>query len=579
MSRRRAARTPSITVHPPGVSPRALQVMPAGAWDGARNDLRELRDWGPSQGSAVTDNVGDLPYLRARVRDLLRNAPIAAGTRQTVRMGVVGTGLNLYPRVVRQLLQRQRPELTDAHVQAFETAAAELWWAWSDSTGCDIERSRRFRALTAQAFSSAWTDGDLLVIRRHAVRAGDILSLKLQFIEADRLSTPDTRKHDPWTVDGVERDADGAPVAYWVEDTHPGERFLRPGTRTWTRQPAFGPDGMRRVLHVRNLSSEDRIGAVRGLPSLAPVIVHLKQIARYSNSELMRNIVASLFTVFIESPEGAIGGAALAPMDPTRPPDQPWEARLEAGAIVEAPNGKKVTLATPPGPSATFDPFMTAMFRQLGAAVNVPYELIVRHFSASYSASRAAVNFAYEAFAMMGAWLEDDFVAPIYEWFLYEAVASGLLDAPGFLEDPVARRAYTSFRLQGPVAPQLDPLKEALAAGERMDNLLSTHEEETAKTTGGDWNDNVPQLQKERVQIREAGLDAEPVAERIRTEPQQPVPAGEEAGADPDADPNAVPGSPSVVGAVATRRTARRARRTALVALAMADDPPAPPRS
>ncbi len=566
MSRRRAAaaRTPGVVTRPAGAAPKALQVMPSGSWDGARNDLRELRDWGPSVGSAITDNVGDLPAIRARVRDLLRNAPIAAGTRQTVRMGVVGTGLNLYPRVVRDLLLRRRPDLTPEAIAAYETAAAELWWAWSDSTSCDIERSRKFRALTGQAFSAAWTDGDMLVIRRHAVRAGDVLSLKLQFIEADRLSTPDHLKHDPWITDGIERDADGAPVAYWVEDQHPGERFFRPGVRTWTRQPAFGPDGQRRVLHVRNLSTEDRIGALRGMPSLAPVIVHLKQVARYSNSELMRNIVASLFTVFVESPEGAMGGAAMAPIDPNNPPANDWEMRLDTGAIVEAPHGKTIKLATPPGPSGTFDPFMQSMFRQLGAAVNVPYELIIRHFSASYSASRAAVNFAYEAFAMMGAWLEDDFVSPIYEWFLYESVASGLLVAPGFLEDTLARRAYSNFRLQGPVAPQLDPLKEAVAAGERMDNLLSTLEEETAKTTGGDWNDNLAQLRKEREQIKDAGLDLEKVAERIRTEPVSPEQAEgtENADAPTETPPNE-----------ATARKARRARRQPLVKALLADAP------
>lgn len=548
--------------------PKAVSVLPSGAWEGARSDLRELRNFQPSQGSAITDNVGDLPYLRNRSRDLIRNAPLASGARQTVRMGVVGDGLKVYPRVVRGVLQK-RLGLTKEQMDRYEQDAGELWWAFSDSTGCDIERSRRFRALTAQVFTSAWTDGDMLVIRRHKAKPTDVLSLKLQLIEGDRLSTPPDRMHDPNIVDGVERDADGAPVAYWVEDMHPGDQMLRGTVRTWTRQAAFGPDGARRVLHIRNLSSEDRVGTVRGMPSLAPVIKLLKQLSRYSDVELMRNVIASMFTVFVKSADGSMTGASsggLGAINGSDTPDEEWEYKLDHGAVVEMEPGKSIELANPPGPTQTFDPFTTALIRQLGAAINIPYELIVRHFSSSYSASRAAVNFAYEAFGIMRGWLEDDFVAPVYEWFLYEAIELGLLDAPGFFDDPLVRKAYTNFRLTGPVAPQLDPLKEALAAGELMDSLLSTHEEETSKVTGGDWNDNLAQLIKERQQIRDGGLDVEQTAERIRTEPVSPTPA------DDDADPATLE---QQLRDDADPANGQRARRRSLLRALLVDDPSA----
>lgn len=564
MSRRRAARIPGPQHGPaPRRAPAAMQVLSTGAWDGARSDLRELRSWNPGEGSAVTDNLGDLPYLRNRVRDLVRNAPLAAGARQTVRMGVVGAGLQLYPRVVRGLLER-RAGLTPAALDAFERDASELWWAWSDSTSCDIRASRRFRALTAQVFAAAWTDGDCLVVRRHALRPLDPLSLKLQLIEADRLSTPPELRHDPRVIDGVEHDADGMPVAYYVEEVHPGERFVRPGARRWRRVEATVA-GIPRVLHVRNLSADDRIGSIRALPSLAPVIVLLKQLARYSHAELTRNVVASSVTAFIETQDGANAtSTGLAPINPDDLPAHAWEYKLEAGAVVELEPGKKMTLAAPPGPAATFDPFTNHLLSQMGAAINVPRELIIRHFSASYSASRAAVNFAYEAFAIMRGWLEDDFVAPVYEWFVHEAVAMGLLAAPGFFADPLVRKAFLNFRLTGPVAPQLDPLKEAVAADQRMRSLLSTREEETAQTTGGDWGDNLAQLAKERQQIRDAGLDVEATAERIRTEPIQPVPAeSDDAGG--EADDSGTIGRPG--------RQDTSARRRALLTALLRDEP------
>ena len=571
--RHRRNRTPGVSSGLPTGrgAVQARSVMASGAWDGARSDLKEMRNFNPRNGGPLSDNLGDLTTLRARARDLLRNAPLASGARQTVQMGVIGEGLGIYPRVMRGVLER-RQGLTTEEMDDFERDAAELWWAWSDSTACDIRRERRFRAITGQTFSSAWTDGDMCVVRRHKPRPGDVLSLKLQLIEADRLSTPTNEMYNPRIIDGVEHDEDGAPLAYYFEDANPGDRMLSPGVRTWKRVPAFGPDGERAVLHIRNLSTEDRIGAVRAIPALAPVIVLLKQLSRYSDAELMRNIVASMITAFIETPaDSAQGGdSGLAPIDANDTSRlEGYEYKLGTGAVVELTGGKKMNLTQIPGPSSAFDPFTTALMRQMGAAINIPFEVLVRHFTSSYSAARAAVNFAYEAFAIMRGWMEDDFVAPVWGWFLYEAIGAGMLQAPGFFTDPLARKAYCNIRLTGPVAPQLDPLKEAVAAGERMDILLSTHEEETAKVTGGDWGDNLPQLAKERKQIVEAGLDIEQQAERVRVAPVAPLapdapidPTKTNDGAREDTDDEA---RDDDAPETAVRRTAvvRAARRTA----------------
>jgi capsid protein len=76
----------------------------AGQYSGARHDKTSLRKFNPSAGSADADSIGDLQTLRARSRDLGRNAPIARGARGTSKTNVVGSGLRLRAKVNRELL-------------------------------------------------------------------------------------------------------------------------------------------------------------------------------------------------------------------------------------------------------------------------------------------------------------------------------------------------------------------------------------------------------------------------------------------------------------------------------------------
>ena len=61
-------------------------------------------------------------------------------------------------------------------------------------------------------------------------------------------------------------------------------------------------------------------------------------------------------------------------------------------------------------------------------------------------------------------WLVKDFCEPVYELWLTEAVALGRISAPGFLTDPLVRRAYLQADWIGPSAGQIDQTKEVQAA-------------------------------------------------------------------------------------------------------------------
>ena len=55
------------------------QMAMVGGYTGARLDRRQTKAWRTADGSADNVTLPDLPMLRERSRDLLRNAPLATG--------------------------------------------------------------------------------------------------------------------------------------------------------------------------------------------------------------------------------------------------------------------------------------------------------------------------------------------------------------------------------------------------------------------------------------------------------------------------------------------------------------------
>jgi len=94
-----------------------------GGYTGARKDRRQTKAWQTMDGSADQVTLPDLPALRERSRDLIRNAPLATGAINTVVTNVVGTGLKVQSRVDRDVLKGILGD-TEEDFEAFERASA-----------------------------------------------------------------------------------------------------------------------------------------------------------------------------------------------------------------------------------------------------------------------------------------------------------------------------------------------------------------------------------------------------------------------------------------------------------------------
>jgi lambda family phage portal protein len=216
----------------------------------------------------------------------------------------------------------------------------------------------------------------------------------------------------------------------------------------------------------------------------------------------MAAVVSGMFTVFVKSnsPQTPLGQM----FDPAAKVDpDPNAYELGNGAIVGLDDGEEVQIANPGRPNSAFDGFVIAICRQIGAALEIPYELLVKNFTASYSASRASLLEAWKMFRMRREWLIGNFCQPIYEEWLTEAVLKGRVQAPGFFDDPAIRAAWCGADWYGDAQGQLDPLKEANAAKVRVEEGFSTREREAAELTGMKY-ETIHAVRKREEEMRKA---------------------------------------------------------------------------
>jgi lambda family phage portal protein len=468
-----------------------------GSYVGADRSRRSFRNWFTTGNSPDDDLLPDLPTLREHSRDLMRNAPIAVGAVNTVVTKVVGTGLAMRPVIDGDYLG-----MDEAAVSAWQKHTTREYRLWAENRlECDATGTQNFYGLQDLAFRSSLVNGDVLGVLPSRIVPGCIYGTKVQLVEADRVLTPFDKTGSATIFGGIELDEFGAMSAVHVADQHPGSMRLK-SKLTFTRIAARGEKtGRTNVIHLFKRLRPDQH---RGEPYLAAVIEPLKQLDRYTEAEIMAAVISGMFSVFIEHEnDEAETMDLLASAGPAAKSD---ELELSSGAIIDLAKGEKANVANPGRPNQAFDPFVQAILRQIGVALELPFEVLIKHYTASYSAARAALLEAWQFFKIRRMWLADNFCQPVYETWLAEAVATGRIVAPGFFADPAIRRAWSGAVWLGDGPSSLDPLKEADAIEKRIDIGLTTLEEEVAAYDGGDWESKHNQRVKENTMRRDGGL-------------------------------------------------------------------------
>ncbi len=495
----------------------ALSMINSGYGNyGANTVKKSMRGWMYHGGSPKEDIEDNIDTLRQRSRDAYMGVPTATAALKTKRTNVIAGGLMPAPQIDADYL-RMTPEAAEE----LQAQIVREFALWADTPTCDAERVGNFYKLQKLAFLSYMMNGDTLALLPMRQQPGQPYSLCVRLIEADRVSSPDgydrltptkVRDYDVQRiVQGVETDAEGMVVAYWIANRHPLASAANiGGPLEWTRVEAYGEQSGRR--NALFLMDRERIGQVRGVPELAPVLETLKQLGRYTDAEIDAAVLSAMFTVFVQpaSPTDTRPLGEMLPPEMLIDANDQGSIELAPGAIVSLNPGETVEFADPKHPNNGYDAFTEALIKQIGAAMEVPPEVLFKQFSTSYSAARGALNEFWRTCTMQRDDFVDSFCQPIYEEWFSEAVALGRIKAPGYFSDPAIRKAYTACTWNGPARTNLNPVQEVTAATKRVEAGFSTAQEETAQMTGGDYSRNIRQRVIEATRKKEVDKISNP---------------------------------------------------------------------
>ncbi len=396
-----------------------------GAAGGRRNE-----GWRSSGSDSNTDNAPALARLRHRARDLRRNNPYAERAITGIADNVVGAGIIPWP-----MAKRPRDGIR----------LSDLWEKWADSTACDADGRENFYGLQHLIMEAVATDGECLIRRRRRFSSDGLpVPVQLQVLEADFLDESKASLYNNnQIIQGVEFDALGKRVAYWLFDQHPGASGSM-HSLTSRRVPAED------VIHV---FLSKRPGQARGYSWLAPVMQRLRSFDEMEDAVMEQAKIASCFAAFVTKDaelSGTAGGKAAPLID-----------HVEPGIIQELGFGEQVTFGTPP----TFNGYTTYAWQVLHAiavGLGIPYELLAADLKGvNFSSGRMGwLHFARRVDVWQWRMLIPQLCDQVWSWFMEAQVL-----LPGGVMDEVRAEWVPPRRDMVDPKTEIETVKQLLRNG------------------------------------------------------------------------------------------------------------------
>lgn len=476
---------------------------------GASWTKNSLATWLPKPGDADADITFNVRALRARSRDLYMSNPLAAGCINTIVNYVIGDGIRVQPNVDWAKLgitEEQGEELNGYLKDCFEI--------WAENKSCDFNYQNTFYAAQKLTFLSMLLSGDCPVLLPMFERSESPYLLKVRVLEADRVCNPWAWNFEKNILDGVELNERWEMEAVHVRQVHPGAIFYPAATVEhffeWVRVPIWGEKTGR--PNVLWLMEPERPEQRRGVPLLAKVMELLKQTDRFILAEVDAAVISAYFTVFIES---EFPQQAMFELFPREVRDDlltfdRYNVALGSGLINFLRPGSKVNFAKTERPSGQFEPFVRFVAQLVGSACQMPFEILLKQFNASYSASRAAMLDFMRRAGVYASGHTSQFSRPIYEEISTEEAFRGGLNRfgvkPERLGNLIYRRALLRSNWHGKAVGSIDPEKEVKAYHDMLPLGATTGQQIAAELSSSDWDANIERQGKERKKSEKQGI-------------------------------------------------------------------------
>jgi lambda family phage portal protein len=218
--------------------------------------------------------------------------------------------------------------------------------------------------------------------------AGNPFGFALQVIDIDRLDTKLVRAPERGLNEikmGVEVNAFGRAVAYWLRPYHPGEMFLVDSaiTGSHVRVPAD---------EIQHVYRADRPEALRGIPWMHSAMIRLNHLGAYEEAAVIAARVGAAKMGFFTTPDGQPPG------DGEDAEDVPF-TEVEPGAFGSLPTGTEFTPFNPDYPHQMFADFVKANLRGISSGMGVAYHALANDLTSvsfcAVPANRARISASF----------------------------------------------------------------------------------------------------------------------------------------------------------------------------------------
>ncbi len=273
-------------------------------------------------------------------------------------------------------------------------------------------------------------------------------------------------------------------------------------------------------------------GLVRGIPLLTSLRGSILGTSKFQDNHLLQSIVQNMFSVFIEKDEETSGPSIaqkLSGAGATKDPIDPGKMNLRSGNIIPLNPKEHAVLVQRQSQGEDYSRYLTANIEIIAGATGLSAETVLNRYNASFSASRAGIASTEKNNEILREEFVQKICEPTWAQVVDMGVLKGFIKAPGYLEDPIIRKAALATTWVGPTPAQVDPTKEVNSYLAAISGGLCTHEYAIRKLYGMDLEEVVSKLSQEKDQYEAAGIDTKNILiPESETDDKTPEEADEE---------------------------------------------------
>lgn len=412
---------------------------------------RLTHSWIASERSINTELRGDLDALRRRARDLAKNSPMARKFLKMCEANIAGPrGFGFQSRVT---WNGEPDTLANDAIEA-------AWEDWSKARHCDIAGRLSFRQFTRALVRAVARDGEALVRLRESAKSK--YGFALQLLDIERLDTTLNREASEGKnqiIMGVEMDADGRPVAYWLAGNAIGRD---PTGKKLVRVSAD------EILHIFFTDDPEQ---VRGIPWMHAAMLTVNDLKGYNHAAIVAARIGASKMGFFVLPDGD-----------TKPVSDGEDAagapfvEVEPGQFGVLPEGGDFKSFDPAYPHESYASFVKEHKRDIATGLNVAYNSLANDLEGvNFSSIRSGTLEERENWMTAQSDFIEQFCDIVFERWLDNALLSSAILLPNGSALPAAKlQKFLSHEFQGRRWQWVDPLKDIQSAVLAIENGLAS---------------------------------------------------------------------------------------------------------